>query len=214
MMNMHIISSVNVDLIEPFPVGESARAFKWFHSYRNVTESDITPKTPEDFNIHLRTLLALPGVRSFGVIDKDNKLNIPHEAPLIGMLLFEPAGPWNCYIHLASTRRAWGSGFIDEAITVAVDTLFAEQPDLQRISAFVMPANAPVKGLARRMGMRYEGCMRNIILKNGNPMNLLHFGITRPEWIAKRLSDEQVEESIETNSQPPLVNNSGSLVAD
>jgi|WetSurMetagenome_2_1015567.scaffolds.fasta_scaffold87731_2 RimJ/RimL family protein N-acetyltransferase len=190
---MNIISSINVDLIEPFPVSESGRAFKWFHSYKNVTESDLTPKTPEEFDTHLRNLIASPGVRSFGVIDKNNKLNLPHEAPLIGMILFEPSGVWNCYVHIASTRRAWGSGFFEEALTVAFDDMFAQAPDLLRISALVMPANGPVKGLARRMGVRYEGCFRDMILKSGNPMNLLHFGVTRPEWTAKRLADENVE---------------------
>ncbi len=180
---MHIISSSNIDLIEPFPLSEAKRAFTWLHCYKNIVETDLSPKTAEEFEAYLNALL--PYCRSFGIIDKFNKLNTKHEAPLVGMIVFEPSTVWNCYVHIASPRRAWGSGFMDEGIVTALQEVFNTEPTLTRVSAYVLENNAPVKGLARRLGFRFEGCIRDMAVQNGALRNLLHFGMTKRDWTDK-----------------------------
>lgn len=192
-MSIHIIEAPDVDLIEPFPMREAKRVFGWLHAYRNIVESDLSPKTPEEFEAYFQRLL--PHIRSFGVIDRDNKLKYRHPAPLIGMIAFEPSTPWNCYIHIASNRRAWGSGFMDQAVTTALDEIFATEPTLLRISAFVLSGNGPVKAMIRRIGGRFEGLHKDWVTQNGKPKNVIHFGVTRQEW--KRLKTVQPEENKE-----------------
>jgi RimJ/RimL family protein N-acetyltransferase len=180
---MRVIESTNIDLIEPFPLSEAKRAFGWIHCYRNLIESDLSPKTPEEFEAYLQAIL--PATRSFGVIDKNNQLGFKHEVPLVGMIIFEPATAWNCYVHIASPRRAWGSGFMEEAIKGALTEVFDTEPYLTRVSAYVLENNNPVKGLARRLRWEYEGRMRDLITQNGEPKNVLHFGITRRSWVER-----------------------------
>ena len=180
---MNIIEAENVDLIEPFPTSECRRVFSWLHAYKNIVETDLSAKTPEEFAEFLGGMVNSPGIRSFGVIDKFNQVGFKHEAPLVGMIVYEPASPWNAYCHVASTRRAWGKGFIDEAIRTTIGQLFGDTPNLLRISALVLSTNGPVKGLVRRLGARYEGCMKDMVLQGGEPRDLLHFGITRKMWL-------------------------------
>lgn len=208
---MNIISSTNVDLIEPFPVSEARRVFTWLHIYRNIIESDLSPKTPDEFEAFLREVVATPGVRSFGLIDKANKLNFRHEAPLIGMIVFEPSGGWNCYCHIASPRRAWGMGFMDEGVRAALDYLFATSPSLLRVSAMVLDNNGPVKGFIRRLGCRYEGRLRDMLLQNGVPKDVLHFCITRNDWL-ERQSKEKAKQN-EGNEPSELSDSSDSVVS-
>jgi RimJ/RimL family protein N-acetyltransferase len=185
---MHIIESSNIDLIEPFPITEAKRAFTWLHCYKNIVESDLSPKSAEEFEQFLGALL--PYARSFGVIDKFNKLNTKHEAPLVGMIIFEPSTIWNCFVHIASPRRAWGSGFIDEGITAAVGEIFSTEPSLTRVSAYVLENNAPVKGLARRLGFRFEGCFHDMVTQNNEPRNILLFGMTKKDWQARQAPEQ------------------------
>lgn len=182
---MNIIESENIDLIEPFPASECRRVFKWLHAYKNIVETDLSAKTEDEFEVFLKSMIVVPGVRSFGVIDKYNQVGFKHEAPLVGMIVYEPASVWNMYCHIASTRRAWGKGFLDEGIRMSITTLFADDPSLLRVSALVLSTNGPVKGLVRRLGARYEGCMRDMVLQGGEPKDLLHFGITRRTWMVE-----------------------------
>ncbi len=188
---MHIIESTNIDLIEPFPIQEAKRVFNWLRCYKNVIESDISPKSPEDFEQFLAAMI--PFTRSFGVIDKFNTLKMKHEAPLVGMIVFEPFTIYNCYIHIASPRRAWGSGFMDEGISTALTEIFATEPTLLRVSAYVLENNGPVKGLARRLGFRFEGCMRDFVTQNSIPKNVLHFGMTKQDWTEKQQVSEPLQ---------------------
>lgn len=179
---MKIIEAANVDLIEPFPITEAKRVFKWLRAYKNIIESDLSPKTPEEFEEYFKTIL--PHIRSFGVIDKNSALGFRHEAPLIGMVVFEPATVWNCYLHIASNRRAWGTGFMDEAVRAGIAEVFASTPNLLRVSAYVLAKNGPVKGMARRLGFTFEGLLRDLVTQRGEPRNVIHFGYTRADWQA------------------------------
>jgi RimJ/RimL family protein N-acetyltransferase len=186
---MNIISTLDVDLIEPFPVQEARRVFGWFHAYKNIVETDISPKTPEEFEAFFKALI--PNCRSYGIIDKNHKLSIKHEAPLVGIVVFEPQTVYNFYIHVASTRKAWGSGFIDQALNASIDDVFDLVPSLLRISAYVLANNGPVKGLARRMGFKFEGVHSDMVLKDGVPRDLIHFGMTRREWEKRKTASEE-----------------------
>jgi RimJ/RimL family protein N-acetyltransferase len=200
---MNILESTNIDLIEPFPVNEGRRVFKWLHAYKNIVETDLSAKTPEDLEAFLTAVVQTPGVHSYGVIDKFNQLGFKHEAPLVGMIIYEPASIWNSYCHVASTRRAWGMGYIDEGIRASLDYLFSNEPQLLRVSALVLATNGPVKGLVRRLGARYEGCMKEMVTQNGQPKDLLHFGITKTEWVAKK--QKTFVENKEVSNSAPLV---------
>jgi len=177
---MRIIEAQNVDLIEPFPMSELQRFLGWLHCYKTVMEVDGDPQTPEEKELYYRQLLPLSP--SWGVIDKNNQLNYKHEAPLVGIVFLQGgASPANCYVHLASTRRAWGSGLMDEAAQVLIKHVFDIYPSLQRISGAILNNNKPAKAFAKRQGFKQDGLLKDFVTQNGLPRSVAHFGILRRE---------------------------------
>lgn len=181
---MRIIEAQNVDLIEPFPISEIQRFLGWLHCYKTCMEVDGDPQTPEDKELYYRQLF--PQTLSWGVIDKNNQLNYKHEAPLVGIVFLQGgASPANCYVHLASTRRAWGSGLMDEAAQVLIKHVFEAYPSLQRISGAILNNNKPAKAFAKRQGFKQDGLLKDFVTQQGQPRSVAHFGILRREaWLA------------------------------
>ena len=186
---MNIISGQNVDLISPFPPQEVRRVFGWNHCYRTLTENDDTPNTIDDFERHMQALLAV--CPSWGIIDKNHLTNIKHEAPLVGIGLFEPAGIRHGFFHVATARKAFKTGLIDEAGQLVIQQLFDSIPTLLRVGAYMDERNAPAKALCKRIGFKFEGLCEDMISRNGEPKNIAYFGLTRRKWNELCLSAKQ-----------------------
>jgi RimJ/RimL family protein N-acetyltransferase len=180
---MNIISGQNVDLITPFPSTEVRRVFGWNHCYRTITENDDTPNNIEDFTAHMQQVLAV--CPSWGIIDKNRLTNNSHEAPLVGIGLFEPQGIRGGFFHVATARKAFRTGLIDEAGEMVIRHLFETLPALLRLGAYMDEKNAPAKALCRRMGFKFEGICEDAFLQNGQPKGLACFGLTRRNWICR-----------------------------
>jgi RimJ/RimL family protein N-acetyltransferase len=185
---MKVYTGVSIDLVEPFPEKEITRLVNWLHCYKSIIHSDDSPQTDEELVVYFTNYFKQPNVRSWGIIDKNNTINIQHQAPLVGFGAFEfagdPAQARNGYFHCATTRRAWGAGLIDEGYRVALNAVFTENPSLLRASSFVINNNYPARKLALKMGMKVEGVLEDAVLQQGVPKPLTHFGITRRRWIA------------------------------
>lgn len=176
---MKIIEGRDIDLITPFPTKELRRVFSWMRCYKTITETTGFPKTEDEFAARLA---AMTNVTTFGIIDKNNFLGMRHEAPLIGIYMFDQDKLNSGNVHVACTRKAWGSRLVDQAGQLLAEHLFRYLPDLTRISVSVLASNAPAKALAKRLGFRYEGCLRDAILVNDLPANMALFGLTRTDW--------------------------------
>ena len=183
---MNVTFGENVDLIFPFPLAEAKRAFGWSHCYRTITETDDNPQTQELFVASLEnTIRTIP---TWGIIDKNHITSLKHEAPLVGIGIFEPqVVPGTGVIrsgifHVATARKAWKTGLIDEAAHLVIQNLFSEIPTLLRVGGIMMEKNYPAKSLAKRVGFKFEGILEDAILKDGKPENLALFGLTRRNY--------------------------------
>jgi RimJ/RimL family protein N-acetyltransferase len=200
---MNVISGKNVDLIFPFPMSEVRRTYGWNHCYRTLTETDDSPNTPEVFVPWMESVIA--SVPTWGIIDKNHITNIKHEAPLVGIGIFEPivspnsAVVRNGLLHVATARKAWRTGLVDEAGFLGIKTLFEEIPTLLRISAIMVEKNFPAKALAKRLGFKFEGLIEDGICKDGNPENTVMFGLTRRKYTlwAQQWEDPSGVQSVE-----------------
>jgi RimJ/RimL family protein N-acetyltransferase len=179
---MRILESKAIDLIEPFPLSQVKRLRGWLFCYKSLVTSDADPSEPAEVIARLETLLAAPHVRSWGIIDKFNSINSRHEAPLVGCLMFERVSPYNGYVHVATNRMAWGRHFADEAGQILIKDVFDSTPELLRLSAAIISKNYPARELCKRLGFEREGTFKNFILQNSNPMDVVHYGMTRERW--------------------------------
>ena len=178
---MRVITSTNVDLISPFPRKELRRVYGWLHCYKSIIETDAFPDSPEAYETMMAE--ALPNMQTYGVIDKNNLTNHKHDSPLVGMFAFEPSSPWNCYIHLASNRRAWKGHLMDEAASAAIKDLFETNPQLLRMSGFILAENKPVRYMAKRLGWTKEALLEDWVTQHGSPKTIIHYGLTRKRWL-------------------------------
>lgn len=177
---MKIIEGRDVDLLSPFPPKELKRIFNWMRCYRTITETTAFPKTEDELAARLA---AMPNLQTFGIIDKNNLLGVRHEAPLIGIYMFDQDTIVNGNAHVASTRKAWGSRLVDQAGQLLIGHVFDTYPTLTRVTVSVLSSNAPAKALAKRLGFVYEGCLRDAITINDHPANMALFGLTRRDWV-------------------------------
>jgi len=177
------ILGAQVDLIEPFPVSEIAHAVTWFHCYKTTMFGDDGPKTDEEIESFLR--LRLPLVRSWAVIDKQNLTGArQNDVPLVGLIVFERGTLYNGYGHIIASRKAWGDklakpGLIEQGAKLALDQVFADTPELQRISLTSFAKNAAAKSLALRLGFHKDGYFKAMGREKGIPQDVLHFGLMR-----------------------------------
>jgi len=206
---MRIIEGTNVDLISPFPAGEVGRMYGWMHCYRTVTEDDDSPQTLEEFCRYTHQLMTV--CPSWGIVDKWKITNTRHEAPLVGVLMFEPnVHPWNGQIrggqlHVATARKAWKTGLVDEAAKQVIGELFKELPGLLRLNAVILEKNYPAKGLARRVGFKFEGLMEDAVVQGGSPQNLALFGLTRRNYDLWQQQSQHSPEQLEVSQETSLV---------
>lgn len=217
---MRIIEGNNVDLISPFPINEVTRTFGWMHCYRTFVESDDSPKEIEDYVRYMNAYLG--GVFSWGIIDKNHLTNVKHEAPLVGLITVEPViAPWNGnprsgVLHVATARKAFRTGLVDEACLLVLKVMFEELPTVSRVSASMLEKNHPAKGLFKRLGFKFEGILQDAVMQANSPSNLVLFGLTRRNynlWQPHQEQDQdgysipleaQSEESQEVSSELPL----------
>ena len=144
-----------------------------------ITALDGSPQSEKDFIEFMKN--TSPFCRSFGVIDKNNELGLKHEAPIIGFVMFEPMPPCSLYAHIASSRRAWGTGLMEEAAKLAIDEVFKTEPGALRVSAAIPAFNKRAIEFAKKVGMHKDGFFLKAATIKGKPINIVHFGIIRED---------------------------------
>ncbi|MFB2839709.1 GNAT family N-acetyltransferase [Floridanema evergladense] len=75
----------------------------------------------------------------------------------------------------------WGNGYCTEAALAVVKYGF-ESLGLHRIHSAHFSSNPASGRVMQKIGMRYEGCLRQHILKWGNFEYLVKYGILKNEW--------------------------------
>lgn len=199
---IYVTEGPEVDLIEPFPISEIRRLVGWSHCFRSMCVMDDAPKDEQSLIEYFTKYL--PMVRSFGVIDKFNKLGYKHEAPLIGCFIYEkPLNMPNGYVHVTSTRKAWGSGLLDQAAKLGIKMLFDTDPNLLRISALLVTSNAPAKQFVKRVGFKQDGQFKNYLTQNGTPKAVSHFGILKEQVTSWTLNEKEIAD-VESNNRKPV----------
>jgi [ribosomal protein S5]-alanine N-acetyltransferase len=77
----------------------------------------------------------------------------------------------------------WGRGYATDAVRTLVDFGFRKLK-LHRISAAMGPDNTASIAIVHRLGMTYEGCIRDHVYTNGRWRDSLLYSVLFNEWIA------------------------------
>ncbi|MCY3784376.1 MAG: GNAT family N-acetyltransferase [Chloroflexi bacterium] len=72
-------------------------------------------------------------------------------------------------------------GIATEAAAAVIESAFAAEPDLNRVFARADARNQPSTRVLRKLGMRYEGTLREHSAKSGTPADEVQYGLLRRE---------------------------------
>jgi ribosomal-protein-alanine N-acetyltransferase len=105
------------------------------------------------------------------------------DGQLIGTCgLFRWNRSWhNCVIGYEIARDCHGQGYMREALDAVLEYGFTDM-ELHRIQAEMHPDNAASKGLAKRLGFRFEGVHREQGFWSGRFHDLDCYSLLRQEW--------------------------------
>jgi len=83
----------------------------------------------------------------------------------------------------AMGRSYWGRGLMTEAVRAVVACGFT-QMELNRIEARCIPENRASARVMEKVGMRYEGLLREVMYSKGRFVDLCLYAILRRDWEA------------------------------
>lgn len=100
---------------------------------------------------------------------------------LVGFVRLALGGVRAAELGYAVHADHWGRGYATDATRTLIDFAF-DTLDLHRITAAVGPENAASIAVVRRLGMRYEGRLRDHVHANGAWRDSLLYSVLAPEW--------------------------------
>ena len=75
-------------------------------------------------------------------------------------------------------------GIATEATAAVIESAFAAEPNLHRVFARANARNQPSTRVLRKLGMRYEGALREHLAESGTPSDEVQYGLLRREFEA------------------------------
>ncbi len=102
---------------------------------------------------------------------------------LLGTCGFNTLSPGQGCAELAYdlARPYWGGGFIAQAVAACLGWIF-EQPEFNRVQAYVMVGNTRSERVLDRAGFTREGRLRAYRISRGQPRDYWVFSLLRWEW--------------------------------
>lgn len=137
------------------------------------------PNTDEDTRAFLRAAVASQGATPR--TDYDLAVTLREAGTVLGGAGLTLKNSRTAELGYVLGRSAWGHGYATEAARALVDFGFREL-GLHRIYALCCPPNSASAHVMEKLGMRYEGCLRDNLFARGTFMDTLCFAILAPEW--------------------------------
>lgn len=179
-----------LEIREGFPDFAWPIAWSWIEGRRGVFD-DYGPKTDVEFVE--RYLVVYQNGKTFGIWENGR---------IGGVIGFEWNSPTCVTAHILVSKRLWGKSN-SEQFREAARLMFEAAPDLLRIQAFVPTSNRLAAGLAKRMGARSEGILRDATMQGGKPVDVELLGLTRRDFF-EEVKDgtelRRVEQQIDSKS--------------
>ncbi len=100
---------------------------------------------------------------------------------LVGFARLALAGAKAAKLGYAIRAARWGKGFATDATRRLVEFGFTEL-GLHRISAAIGPDNAASIAVVRKLGMQYEGRLRDHVFTNGSWRDSVLYSVLSQEW--------------------------------
>lgn len=108
-------------------------------------------------------------------------VTLPEDRAVIGFARLGLAGVQAAKLGFAIRHSQWGHGYATDAARTVITFGFA-QLGLHRVSAAAGPENAASVAVIKRLGMTYEGRIRDHVHTNGAWRDSLLYSLLSTEW--------------------------------
>lgn len=165
---------MQVELVHPFPFEALPRVWQWIESFREQVGDDFAPRSEKQF---IDTMWAKwPRLKTWGILG---------DGELGGLILFEKLSPWLGTAHIVLKKVFQGKGVAVKACRWAVGQMFQEDPELGKLQFDVLTRNVAVGSLLINLGATREGTLVNHSLREGQPIDVYLYGLTRVRFEEK-----------------------------
>lgn len=160
---------MSVSVESPFPDFAWPSVWHWIQPFQSRIADDYGPKTLKEFvDMHLQM-----EAHTWGVY-RDGELG--------GLICIEKRTPVLAQTHLIFKKSFWGRATTETAIREVYDRVF--QDGVLKIGSYVFQNNHAIISLAKAIGAREEGVLRNQTMQNGKPVNMVALGLLKEDFYA------------------------------
>lgn len=160
---------MNVSIQSPFPDYAVPRLWAWAQEFRKAVADDFGPQTLAQF---MEEWARRSVTGKTWAVERDGEIG--------GVIVFEPLTPAVGTIHVMFAKRFWGSDTTIAAIRAALVEIFAG--GWHKVSVCVFAHNSQVLKLAKELGARREGTLREHTVQDGKPVDMVMLGLLKTEF--------------------------------
>lgn len=166
----------------PFPDVALPLLWNWIEEARHQVADDFSPQTPDEFIALERQRAESGEVLSFAIY-RDHELG--------GYVRVVPTLPMSVEAHCIFKREFYGYQTTLPALNDVARQLF--EAGIERLTLPVFAHNTAIRSLLKRGGAVEEGCLRAYTRQNGQPVDVIIFGLLRSDWETKQNSAPKLD---------------------
>ncbi|HEX8186526.1 MAG TPA: GNAT family protein [Blastocatellia bacterium] len=167
--------SPQIEAIAPFPDEALPLLWLWMEEFRTSVADDFSAQTPHEFIAEQRELAQTRGTITYGIY---------RDLELGGFVQVIITSPVACQAHCVFKREFFGHQTTVPALNEVARQLF--DAGIERITMTPLASNNAIKSLIKAIGAVEEGRLRGATRQNGEPVDLLIFGLLKSDWQAKQ----------------------------
>lgn len=152
----------------PFPEYAWPRVWSWIETFRHRVADDFGPKTLEEF---VEQRMAATHEKTWAVY-RDGELG--------GIVSFQALTPWLGTAHCLFKKNLWGFETTIPALRAVAEEIFAT--GIWKLTVMPFRDNLQIKGVLKRLGAECEGTLREHTVREGKPVDVLLYGLTRKRF--------------------------------
>lgn len=169
MIPSNVSTAAPVRVESPFPACAVPRLWNWTKEFRHRVADDFAPKTLEEFFEHWTR--SMKTAKAWGVLRGDE---------LGGMIMIQPLSPVTGATHCIFKPEFWGRATTDFALKLAYMEVF--DGGCNKLISTVFADNAAIIALAKRLGGRIEGKLRQNTRRDGKLVDQLVIGLLKVDF--------------------------------
>lgn len=162
---------MDIQVVNPFPFEALPRVWRWIEQFRSKVADDFTPKSLPQF---MEAMAAQWDQQTSWAVLADGELG--------GLITFQRLSPWLGTAHCLFKPDFQAKGIAFKACHAAVAEMFAL--GIGKLAFYPLQGNLAIGSLVCALGAKREGTLVAQTLVDGQPADILVYGLTKDNFNA------------------------------